>query len=105
MTKAEELALKAYPISPSCLSEKDGDGDRNYPRRLAFIEGYEQAEKDIRSERTEKALLMETGIAARLSVLRELAIKKGKDELANRIGEEIDYIYGLYLQTEQEEEK
>lgn len=45
--RAEELALKAYPISPSCLSEKDGDGDRNYPRRLAFIEGYEQAEKDI----------------------------------------------------------
>ncbi len=39
--------MKAYPISPSCLSEKDGDGDRNHPRRLAFIKGYEQAEKDL----------------------------------------------------------
>lgn len=47
MTRAEELALKAYPISPSCLSESNGDGDRNYPRRLAFIEGYRQAEKDL----------------------------------------------------------
>lgn len=47
LTRAEELALKAYPISPSCLSESNGDGDRNYPRRLAFIEGYRQAEKDL----------------------------------------------------------
>ena len=47
LTRAEELSLKAYPICPSCLSETNGDGDRNYPRRLAFIEGYEQAEKDI----------------------------------------------------------
>lgn len=46
MTRAEELALKAYPISTSYLSESNGDGDRNYPRRLAFIEGYEQAEKE-----------------------------------------------------------
>ena len=45
--RAEELSLKAYPISPSCLSESNGDGDRNYPRRLAFIEGYEQAEKNL----------------------------------------------------------
>lgn len=46
MSRAEELALKAYPISPSCLSESNGDGDRNYPRRLAYVEGYEQAKKD-----------------------------------------------------------
>jgi hypothetical protein len=46
LTRAEELALKAYPISPSCLSESNGDGDRNHPRRLAFIEGYRQAEKE-----------------------------------------------------------
>lgn len=96
MNKAAQRALEAYPISPSCLSEKDGDGDRNHPRRLAFIEGYEQALKDIRSEKTEDALLMETGIAARLSVLRGLAIKKGNDELAEKIVDEIDYIYGLY---------
>lgn len=48
MTRAEELALKAYPISTSYLSESNGDGDRNHPRRLAFIEGYEQAKKDIK---------------------------------------------------------
>lgn len=47
MTRAEELALKTYPISTSYLSESNGDGDRNHPRRLAFIEGYEQAEKDL----------------------------------------------------------
>lgn len=47
MTRAEELALKTYPISTSYLSESNGDGDRNYPRRLAFIEGYWQAEKDL----------------------------------------------------------
>lgn len=46
LTRAEELALKAYPISTSYLSESNGDGDRNHPRRLAFIEGYEQAKKD-----------------------------------------------------------
>ena len=44
--RAEELALKVYPISTSCLSESNGDGDRNHPRRLAYIEGYEQAEKN-----------------------------------------------------------
>ena len=47
MTKAEQAALKAYPISTSYLSESNGDGDRNHPRRLAFIEGYNQAEKDL----------------------------------------------------------
>lgn len=46
MSRAEELSLKAYPISTSYLSESNGDGDRNHPRRLAFIEGYEQAKKD-----------------------------------------------------------
>lgn len=46
LTRAEELSLKAYPISTSYLSESNGDGDRNHPRRLAFIEGYEQAKKD-----------------------------------------------------------
>lgn len=48
LTRAEELSLKAYPISTSYLSESNGDGDRNHPRRLAFIEGYNQAEKDIK---------------------------------------------------------
>ena len=46
MSKAAQRALKAYPISTSYLSESNGDGDRNHPRRLAFIEGYEQAEKN-----------------------------------------------------------
>ena len=47
LTRAEELSLKAYPISTSYLSESNGDGDRNHPRRLAFIEGYKQAEKEL----------------------------------------------------------
>jgi len=93
--RAEEAALKAYPKSPveteTVYASYPGMFNAQY--RAVFIQGYSQAEKDIRSERTEEALLMETGIAARLSVLRELAIKKGNDELANRIGEEIDYTY------------
>lgn len=88
MTKAEERALEAYPQQNDKFYEVVRD---------CYMEGYNQAEKDIRSERTEEALLIETGISARLSVLMELAIKKGNDELANRIGEEIDYIYGLHL--------
>ena len=104
MTRAEQRALEAYPVKMiplvyQDLSDRFGgktEIDVNtYPRCL-FQEGYEQAEKDIRSEKIEDALLMETGIAARLSVLRGLAIKKGNDGLAEKIGDEIDYIYGLY---------
>lgn len=91
MSKAAQRALEAYP--------RDDDKELNFRRanyRIAYERGYEQALKDIRSEKTEDALLMETGIAARLSVLRGLAIKKGNDELAEKIVDEIDYIYGLY---------
>ena len=46
MTKAEEAALKAYP-EKDCLNKKGtGRYDSNYPRRKAYIEGYEQTEKD-----------------------------------------------------------
>lgn len=84
--RARQAALKAYPQQNDKFYEVIRD---------CYMEGYNQAEKDIRSERTEEALLMETGIASRLSVLRELAIKKDNDELAEKIGNEIDYIYGL----------
>lgn len=47
-------------------------------------------------------LLIETGIAARLSVLRELAIKKGNEKLAIEIQSEIDYINGLHRSAEKD---
>ena len=43
MTKAEEAALKAYPV----VIEEHTERDLNKPRRLSYIKGYEQAEKDI----------------------------------------------------------
>lgn len=45
--KAEKAALKAYP-EKDCLNKKGtGRYDSNYPRRKAYIQGYEQAEKDM----------------------------------------------------------
>ena len=41
MSKAEERASSKYPVSNTVL------GDINYLPRIAFIEGYHQAEKDL----------------------------------------------------------
>lgn len=41
--KAKEAALKAYPV----VIEEHTERDLNKPRRLSYIRGYEQAEKDI----------------------------------------------------------
>ena len=43
MSKAEERALKAYPIK---IAERDGY-DENLRERKGFIKGYHQAEKDL----------------------------------------------------------
>lgn len=44
--KAEEAAIKAYPISENSTSGVY-TMDNNYWPRLNFIQGYEQAEKDL----------------------------------------------------------
>lgn len=42
--RAEEAALKAYPV----ITEEHSERDLNKPRRLSFIKGYEQALSDIK---------------------------------------------------------
>lgn len=43
MSKAEDKALKAYPIK---IAERDGY-DENLRERKGFVKGYHQAEKDL----------------------------------------------------------
>lgn len=47
--RAEEAALKAYPIKGKWVGNQYGewDNDINGPNRNAFLQGYEQAEKDL----------------------------------------------------------
>lgn len=49
MSRAEEAALKVYPIQGEWVGNQYGewDGDKNQELRKAFLQGYEQAEKDI----------------------------------------------------------
>lgn len=49
MTRAEEAALKAYPIKGKWVGNQYGewDNDINGPNRNAFLQGYKQAEKDL----------------------------------------------------------
>ena len=49
MTRAEEAAMKAYPIKGKWVGNQYGewDNDINGPNRNAFLQGYEQAEKDL----------------------------------------------------------
>lgn len=45
--RAEEAALKAYPEKDALNKKATGHYDPNYPRRKAYQQGYEQAEKDL----------------------------------------------------------
>ena len=47
MSKAEQRALEAYPIVMSQYSDNCKEYDSNESDRLTFIEGYQQAEKDV----------------------------------------------------------
>ena len=47
MSKAEQRALEAYPIVISQHSDNCKEYDSNESDRLTFIEGYQQAEKDL----------------------------------------------------------
>lgn len=44
--KAEEAAITAYPEKDALNKKATGHYDPNYPRRKAYQQGYEQAEKD-----------------------------------------------------------
>lgn len=46
ISKSEEAALKAYPINIQA-TQLYGDWDINKTEREGFVNGYEQAEKDI----------------------------------------------------------
>lgn len=45
--RAVEAALKAYPEKDALNKKATGHYDPNYPRRKAYQQGYEQAEKDL----------------------------------------------------------
>lgn len=48
MSKAEEMAMEAYPIKNEWVGNQYGSyGDINEDSREKFIQGYEQAEKDF----------------------------------------------------------
>ena len=49
MSRAEKVALKAYPIQGEWVGNQYGewDGDKNQELRKAFLQGYELNEKDI----------------------------------------------------------
>ena len=47
MSKAEERALEAYPYSRA-YTDNDIEYDGNFCNRLPYIEGYEQAEEDLK---------------------------------------------------------
>lgn len=49
MSRAEESALKAYPIQGEWVGNQYGewDDDKNQELRKAFLQGYKQDEKDI----------------------------------------------------------
>lgn len=44
--RAEAAAMKAYPQKDALNKKATGHYDANYPRRKAYQQGYEQAEKD-----------------------------------------------------------
>ena len=46
MSKAEERALEAYPVSIGTYSDNCQEYDTNEADRATYQEGYEQAEKD-----------------------------------------------------------
>lgn len=46
MSKAEKRALEAYPYNRA-YTDNDIEYDGNFCNRLPYIEGYEQAEKDL----------------------------------------------------------
>lgn len=65
--RAEEAALKAYPVKGEWVGNQYGEWDKDINRfaRAKYIEGYEQAEQDL-------ALSLESGISL-------LNLEKGYD--------------------------
>ena len=47
MKRSEQAALKAYPEKDALNKKGTGHYDPNYPRRKAYQQGYEQAEKEL----------------------------------------------------------
>ena len=47
LNRSQIAALKAYPEKDALNKKATGHYDPNYPRRKAYQQGYEQAEKNI----------------------------------------------------------
>lgn len=54
--RAEEAAMKAYPRKEALNKKGTGRYDPNFSRRKAYLQGYEQAERDTLEEEPDKSL-------------------------------------------------
>ena len=62
MSRAEERALEAYPIKNEWIGNQYGVyGDVNEDSREKFIQGYEQAIKDMTAEARERVVKVDAG--------------------------------------------
>lgn len=80
MSKAEDKALKAYPIN---IAERDGY-DENLRERKGFVKGYHQAEKDLELGWRDIRIILdiENDILCECNSQKELVIEtypKGED--------------------------
>ena len=80
--RAEQEALKAYPEKDALNKKATGHYDTNYPRRKAYQQGYEQAEKELIPliNRLCEAILFEWKDAADLARKTLLQIKAQEEE-------------------------
>lgn len=76
--RAEQAAIKAYPV----VIEEHTERDLNKPRRLSYINGYEQAEKDLALtwEDVKKILML-----TRISIANALPHVLSDEELAKEV--------------------
>ena len=84
MTRAEEAALKAYPVYGRWVGNQYGDWDNDINRTLrnAYLQGYEQAEKSI-------VMFIESRISEILGDAQPAPVLRAElQELIKRIKEE-----------------
>ena len=62
MTRAEEKSLELYPVKERTNKTGTGTFDPNLPRRVAYIQGYIQAEKDQKENIIEKEVSISPGV-------------------------------------------
>ena len=87
MTKAEEAAIKAYPVYGKWIGNQYGywDNDINSTLRKAYLQGYEQAKKDTNPQ--EQPEVFDT-------IAFQKGVREGKRLAVETIQSRIDEILG-----------